>query len=432
METRKIGLIWFKNDLRMHDNASLANAANECDVVLPLFIIDPRWSASTVYGFKKTGAFRMQFIYECVLALQQKMRESGSDLMIAEGLPEEIIPALILKHQITDVYTKQEFGCDEKSMLGKIKNVCKIFRVNIHTQNTQTLLNHEAIDKTTMPGKFADFVASIKVDMPLRTLANSFEIKQTIAFDSSTTVSAFDKYMPSKSMDERTVFPFQGGEDQALQRLKTYIWSNALPDQLESYQTQSALAYSSKFSPWLAQGCLSVAFIYQEIKAYQTANPDSTACDVFLMDLLWREFFYLTFDKYGVKFFRQGGVHNKALVCIKDYEALSAWIQAQTEDDYINANMMELAKTGWLSASGRKHVVNYLSKQMLVDWRIGGAYFESQLLDYDVCLNYGNWAYMVGVGPDIDKNFEKFPYDIIKQTFDNNGNYRKKWLEHSL
>mgnify|MGYP001951331995 CR=1 FL=1 len=96
----------------------------------------------------------------------------------------------------------------------------------------------------------------------------------------------------------------------------------------------------------------------------------------------------------------------------------------------VNANMIELKETGWMSNRGRQNVASYFAKELLQDWRIGAAYFESMLLDYDVHSNYGNWMYVAGVGN--DPRDRKFNTKLQAKRYDENYKYRKLWLEKTL
>jgi hypothetical protein len=97
-------------------------------------------------------------------------------------------------------------------------------------------------------------------------------------------------------------------------------------------------------------------------------------------------------------------------------------------NDFIDANMLELKHTGFMSNRGRQNVASYLCNDLKLDWRLGAAYFEQQLIDYDVCSNWGNWAYLAGVGNDPRGNRY---FNIEKQAsdYDKNGDYRNLWLQ---
>jgi deoxyribodipyrimidine photo-lyase len=433
---QKIGLVWFKNDLRIHDNETLSRAVSECNAVIPIFIIDPRWSASTVFGFRKTGQYRMQFIKECVSALQQKLQALGSDLFILEGLPEEIIPKLIIKHAITDVYSKQEFGCDEAKLCQKVNRLVAAFKANYHQCSTSVLLHKHLLpfDQHNLPENFQDFIAYFGKNFPVRELAETPTKINTIAIPNALSILAFEKFLSVNSKDARSEFNFVGGEDAALARVNEVVWQNdTFANAVANESTKDHIVrFSSKLSPWIAQGSLSVVHVFQQLLAFQVLHPQSAACNQLINDLLLREFYYYHFQKFGAKFFRQGGVHNKMLTCTKDYDGLYDWINGQTQDDYINACMLELKTTGWLNKKGRHHVVNYLSKHLLVDWRIGGAYFESQLLDYDVVINYANWSKFVGVGIDATEDMPRLNFEQVKNKYDKDQTYRKKWLTKNV
>ncbi|WP_273567781.1 FAD-binding domain-containing protein [Maribacter halichondriae] len=106
------------------------------------------------------------------------------------------------------------------------------------------------------------------------------------------------------------------------------------------------------------------------------------------------------------------------------------WIEGTTKEPFVNANMKEIAKTGWMSNRGRQNVASFWAKELEQDWRIGAAYFESLLIDYDVHSNWGNWMYQSGVGNDPrDRNF-----NIKRQAemYDANGKFQNLWLQETL
>jgi deoxyribodipyrimidine photo-lyase len=405
---QKNGLIWFKNDLRLHDNQTLVAAVAACDSILPIYIIDPSWSESTVYGFRKTGAIRMQFIAECIADLKQQLRNTGSDLYVYYGKPEKIIPKLVLQYRITDVFTKQEFGCDEVSLNQKINKLTQSFRIKFHTYNTNTLfdLDFKIIVENKLLENFSNFKQYVLDNCTVPIIQETARITSTINCDDSIADADIKNYL---TLTNSANF-ICGGESAALHQAECFF--------NEVHTSKN----NTKFSAWFAQGCLSVRYINQQISAANKSNKEQY--NSLITDLIWRDYYYYQFAKHGKYFFRQGGVHNKKLACIKDYAALQHWITAQTENEFVNASMQELKKTGWINRLGRQAVVDYLSKQLLVDWRIGGAYFESQLIDYDVCQNYGNWANKVGVGADITDNGNAIVINQIKHE-----SYINQWLE---
>ena len=106
------------------------------------------------------------------------------------------------------------------------------------------------------------------------------------------------------------------------------------------------------------------------------------------------------------------------------------WIEGKTSEPFVNANMIELKKTGFMSNRGRQNVASYFTKNMSMDWRMGAAYFEQQLIDYDVHSNWGNWMYVAGVGN--DPRDRKFNIQFQASRYDAKGTYQKKWLQNTL
>ena len=135
------------------------------------------------------------------------------------------------------------------------------------------------------------------------------------------------------------------------------------------------------------------------------------------------------FKKHHHKFFLQYGIQSKQVhqKTSPNEELLNRWINGETESDFVNANMLELKHTGFMSNRGRQNVASYLCNDLKLDWRYGAAYFEQQLIDYDVCSNWGNWAYVAGVGNDPRK--DRY-FNVVKQAndYDKEGVYRKLWL----
>jgi deoxyribodipyrimidine photo-lyase len=238
-----------------------------------------------------------------------------------------------------------------------------------------------------------------------------------------------DLGLNSFSDDSRAVLPFKGGETEAILRLKHYFFeTKSISKYKETRNGMIGADYSSKFSAWLALGSLSPREIYFELKKYeaQFGSNDSTYWLVF--ELLWRDYFRFMMKKHHFKFFQQNGIQNKGITINKhNILALQSWIDGQTGVDFVDANMLELKLTGFMSNRGRQNVASYLCNDLKLDWRYGAAYFEQQLIDYDVCSNWGNWAYLAGVGNDPRGN-RYFNIEKQAKDYDKDKEYRKLWL----
>jgi deoxyribodipyrimidine photo-lyase len=231
--------------------------------------------------------------------------------------------------------------------------------------------------------------------------------------------------------DKRTAFPFSGGTSAGMERLEHYFWKSK---KLSYYKnTRNGLVgtdYSSKFSSWLANGSLSPKMIYWEIKRYEKEIQKNQSTYWLIFELIWREYFKYISLKHGNKVFKIGGILERDYHWKTDQRLFNEWAEGRTSEPFVNANMIELKQTGWMSNRGRQNVASFFAKDMKMDWRIGAAYFESLLVDYDVHSNYGNWMYVSGVGN--DPRDRKFDVQWQAERYDAQGKFQKHWLQKTL
>jgi deoxyribodipyrimidine photo-lyase len=232
------------------------------------------------------------------------------------------------------------------------------------------------------------------------------------------------------TIDCRAAIGFKGGETEGYKRLNNYFFeTQAISTYKETRNGMIGENYSTKFSAWLALGCLSPREIYYELKKYEYQFSANESTYWLEFELLWRDYFRFMMKKYSNKFFQQAGIQAKNDNLHKhNNDLLLTWINGQTGVDFIDANMIELKSTGFMSNRGRQNVASYLCNNLKLDWRYGAAYFEQQLIDYDVCSNWGNWAYLAGVGNDPRGNRE---FNIEKQAkdYDKSMAFRNLWLK---
>lgn len=192
-------------------------------------------------------------------------------------------------------------------------------------------------------------------------------------------------------------------------------------------------SYSTKFAPWLALGCLSPRYVAQQCLQYEKERIANKSTYWAVFELLWRDFFRFFAKKHGNSiFFLDGtlgraahGTHPNSRRWNFDKRRFQAWKDGRTGFPFVDANMRELAATGFMSNRGRQNVCSFLSIDMSMDWRYGADYFEEQLLDYDVCSNWGNWCAGAGMtGGRLNR------FNVVKQAkdYDCEGDYVRLWL----
>ena len=427
----KTALVWFKTDLRIEDNETLVKAIAQSEKVIPVYCFDESHFETTEYGFKKTGSFRAQFLLESLQDLDGKLRELGSGLLIVQGKPEVEIPKLVQEYKAQKVFAKREVAFEEIQTQKVVQNELFKLRCELDTFSTSTLYRAEDLPFSIkdIPDVFTNFRKKTEKDATIR---KPFEAPTKINSPAipAMELPTLDALGVTKTtIDSRAVLLFKGGESEAIQRLQHYFYdTQCLSSYKETRNGMVGADYSSKFSPWLAMGCISPRFIYAEIKKYekQFGANDSTYWLVF--ELLWRDFFRFMFKKYQTKFFLYEGiksekVNSKSL----NEKLLSQWMNGTTPSDFINANMLELQQTGFMSNRGRQNVASYFCNELNMDWRVGAAYFEEQLIDYDVCSNWGNWAYLAGVGND-PRGHRYFNIEKQAADYDKKKLFRNLWL----
>jgi deoxyribodipyrimidine photo-lyase len=166
-----------------------------------------------------------------------------------------------------------------------------------------------------------------------------------------------------------------------------------------------------------------------EIKRYEEQYGANESTYWLVFELLWRDYFHLMMEKHPKQFFYINGIQQQSGLTFShsDFD-FENWKQGKTQNDFVNANMLELKYTGFMSNRGRQNVASYLIHDLKLDWRMGAAYFEEFLIDYDVSSNWCNWAYIAGVGND-PRNGRAFNLDKQAKTYDPDSEYRQLWLE---
>ncbi len=427
----RTSIVWFKTDLRLHDNETLVKAIEQSDEIIPVYCFDETHFKTTEFGFQKTGNFRTQFLLESLQDLDTNLRAIGSGLLILRGKPEYELYKVAQKYNAQKLFAKKEVAYEEKQTEERLEKELWKLKCEIETVSTSTLYHAQDLPFSIkdIPDVFTNFRKRTEKDSMIRAI---FSAPLTIK---SPTIP--DLQLPRLEQlglnpiqtDSRTAITFKGGEAEAYQRLRYYFeQTKSISNYKETRNEMIGADYSSKFSAWLALGCLSPREIYVELKKYEEQFGANESTYWLIFELLWRDYFRFMMKKHRHQFFLQTGIKSDELIINShNEELLYKWINSQTGNDFIDANMLELKLTGYMSNRGRQNVASYLCNDLKLDWRYGAAYFEQQLIDYDVCSNWGNWAYLAGVGNDPRGNRY---FNIEKQAndYDSKKTYRNLWL----
>lgn len=414
-----VAIYFFRNDLRLRDNPAFILACKKADSLLPIYIHEEKLEKETQWGFSRVGQHRKAFLQESLEDLRVQLRQLGSDLFELAGDPKEIFTSLCIDFDVSQIYCEQIEAPEEMKQIRTLESLG--LKVICSWQSSMLDLDSLPFQLQQMPDVFTQFRQQVE--------------RQKLRFTNPAEVPTEIPPLPvgveaiSKASHLETQFdkkPFLGGESRALLHIKQYF-DRRLPDTYKQTRNQLiGMDYSSKFSPWLALGCCSARSIAKKLIEYELEYGANDGTYWLWFELLWRDYFRFLHFKYGNKLYRsQGlGTEPKNLFSAAKFKQ---WATGNTGELLIDAGMRELQKTGYLSNRMRQIVASYWIYSMQGDWQAGAAWFELQLVDYDVYSNQGNWLYIAGKGTDPRGGR---PMNLVKQTQDHDPDelYQKIWL----
>lgn len=387
-------LLWFKNDLRVHDNETLVKAIASGKKVLPVFIFDSKVYRDLELGFPKADRIRFEFAKQCVADLRENLIKIKGDLLILTGKPEELIPLLSSTYDCDIIFAEREFATEE---LNQIKKIKEALNGNCEFDFTwgRTLYHLEDIPYAI-------------TDIPLTSKAYRINTtKNTEVRDTFLKPDKIDVVIPLSNdwgilpkaeelgfnVERNYALTYvEGGETRALERLNFYLFES---EQLTNYRWSRnrslGMEYSSKFSPYMALGCLSPRTIYEAVKRYEKEIKKNQSTWWMIFEIVWRDYFTFKLMRFQNQIYQTEGYTNKTREFTNDTELFQRWCEGRTGIPFIDAHMRQLNETGFMSNRGRVNCSSFLVYDYLVDWTWGAAYFESKLIDYDVASNWMNW-----------------------------------------
>lgn len=389
---KKRGLVWFKNDLRLHDNEALIRAQQECSDLVFCFCIEEKGFGKLDLGFKRADVIRFKFMEQSVLNLKKNLESLGGHLIVGEKSALATLPALIEQYNITDVFAEAEFARYEMSLVEDLRKV--LSQINFHFFWGKTLYHKDdipfEIDKIPLTSKAYRIPVSKKAQP-----RKSFSAPTVLKGLSNIEDKAFPSYKLygfSKEEYENANPLIKGGEDAALERLEYYTFgSESLTGYRWSRNRSDGLDYSSKLSPYLSLGCISAREIYEKVQDYEAKIKKNQSTWWLVFELVWRDYFTFKSMRFGSSIFLTRGYKNKAILWENNVDKFNRWCVGNTGIPFIDAHMRQLNQSGYMSNRGRVNCASYLVHDLKIDWTWGAAYFEAKLIDYDVSSNWMNW-----------------------------------------
>ncbi|MEK9750623.1 MAG: DASH family cryptochrome [Flavobacteriaceae bacterium] len=425
---RSNALVILNECLRTEDNQLLKQASNH-DGVLCIYLIDR--SPIKLHGqqFEAKGLYARTFELEALKELELRLKQLRINLSVIPFEADAVFK-LIEDYLIDTVYSALSIGPYEQQLKNLILEKTR-GSLKWKEYPVQFLISPENIPFkiNELPEVFTVFRKKIEKRLSIeRPLPCIEELANNSLFQSHyLTLPSLDSfgYFLSEP-DRRSAHPFKGGESEAIKRVQDYFFKRRL---VSSYKkTRNGLigeAYSTKFSGYLALGCISARSIYAALSAYESTVEKSEDTYWVLFELLWRDYFKFLGLKHRENLFKLGGIKERYYPWNNDKIAFEAWINGKTKDPFVNAIMLELKHTGFTSNRGRQNAASYWSKTLRQDWRVGAYYFQTQLIDNDVQSNWGNWNYISGVGN--DPRDREFNTKLQAERYDPHQEFQKLW-----
>lgn len=397
-----ISLILLNDTLRWHDNPLLS----ACDgPKVAIIVLNKAAFFGRQYGLQRANLQRLQQQIAVITALQSTLAAEHIGLITLVGDTASCISKLAFELKAEQLYCAEPVASYERASVNRLKQT-----LNVNELDCNSLLGDSLRPElASMPDSFTPFRKQreplLQVSAPTQKTPdkNWLNPAQTEAYNSA--------FIQLSQQCNTHLTPDTGSEVSALARLQHYIWQQQ--HILHYKQTRNQLMggdYASFCSVSLALGSLSVRYLWQQIVSFEQQVQANDSTYWLKFELLWREFFRWQFRKYANLWFSKHAIKGQAdfswpQLSKAQHKQFNLWCQGNTGEPFIDANMRLLNQTGLISNRGRQNVASYLLHNLDIDWRLGAAYFEQRLLDYDCASNWGNWAYIAGTGNSAQRQF---------------------------
>ncbi len=448
----RTAVLWFRRDLRLHDHPALAAALTGAERVAPLFVLDPvllagRWRSPN----------RTSFMFASLSSLGDALEERGSPLHVRVGRPEDVVPRFAAEMGASDVHVSRDYAPYGRARDRRVAEALGSGGVGFHAARGQLI--HEPEELATRAGTayrvFGPFHRAWSA-LPLRSPLAAPDLMPAVGraarpAKAGPRVDAWRELLRAAGLDPAVLDDLArptadpdalpaAGERAARARLEA--WTSPRegdPAPIAAYaerRDQLAAAGTSRLGQDLRWGLLSpVEVAARAIDAFgrpcassDAPHDPTTGVERFIAELAWRDFYahVLWHDPASAR--RATQRRYEAVPWRDDPAAIDAWQRGLTGFPVVDAAMRQLRATGWMHNRARMIVASFLTKDLLVDWRVGEAWFMRHLIDGDPASNNGGWQWAASTGTDAQPYFRVFDPVAQGRRFDPEGRYVRGWV----
>ncbi|WP_211318466.1 cryptochrome/photolyase family protein [Paraliobacillus ryukyuensis] len=420
-------IVWFRKDLRLHDNRAFIAAARRGEVV-PVFIFAPEEEDVPV------GAASKWWLHHSLQALSEQLASHGIPLLLRKGTSKEILTDLLAETNADAVYFNTRYEPAIRRRDSNLIDYLKAKEIDVQTYTSELLFE---------PGSITNKQGEIyKIFTPFWKQARTQYVAASQAIPPTLTSGVPDQVSVGKLQD-LTLLPnylwykklnayWRPGEQHALEKWQDFLNTTIMYyDDERDYPAKDGV---SGLSPYLAWGEISPRMMWHDISellAYQDINQEQEAygqVEAFLRQIVWRDFAYHQLVSFPQVINQPLKPEFKAFQWLEDEQALTRWQKGLTGYPVVDAGMRELWETGWMHNRIRMVTASFLIKHLLIHWKEGAAWFRDTLVDHDVANNIMGWQWVAGSGYDASPFFRIFNPVTQGDKFDAAGDYVRKWV----
>ena len=397
-------LFWHRRDLRIDDNKGLFEALKQNEIVHPIFIFD-----KSILDKLPNNDQRILFIYQEIESLKKSYQNLGSDLWVYYGEPSEIIPKIAQELNCSSVYFNNDY---EPYALQRDQEI----QLSLNNIKIEFIGNkdHVIFEKNEV----------LKDDGKPYTIFTPYSRKwKTNLKEEDLREYSIEKYsrnLVQKQQEEALItLEEMGFESKVLHDFPDRIAKNEILKNYHLSRNFPAVKGTSKLSLHLRFGTISIR------KLALVAREQN---ETYLNELIWRDFYQMIIFHFPKSAENSFKAQYDKIIWEKNEVHFDSWCTGKTGYPIVDAGMRELNATGFMHNRVRMVVASFLTKHLLLDWRLGAAYFAEKLLDFELASNTGGWQWAAGCGCDAAPYFRVFNPQAQQEKFDKSFEYIKKWV----
>ncbi|GLP96971.1 DASH family cryptochrome [Paraferrimonas sedimenticola] len=429
-----VSIVRFHKELRLADNPLLQDIGGER--LLCWYHFDTRLLEANRYGLKAMGPVRLHFLLESLMDLDQQLAQLGQRLYISVGDIHTALERILQAFSASQLLQSRAVGWEEQQSQQRLLMGFERLEHNLHESFSLFEAADLPFELRELPDSFSKYRRllekhEVQPRAPLKAPSQLPPLPDNASFATVTavglmTLPAFISHYGDQLNAASEAVEFRGGERAGFTHLSGYFASRRACRYKTTRNAIDDASASTRFSPWMAQGCVSSRMAADALAGYQKDFGVNDDNDWIYFELLWRDYFYWYALKWQRRLFRFRGIHQKGPLTAFYPGRFQAWCQGSTPWPLVNAIMKQLNRTGFISNRARQIAASALVNELSCDWRYGAAYFQQQLIDHQVGANWGNWQYIAGVGADPRQGRH---FNLEKQTamFDPKGEYIARW-----